>query len=311
MAAQHFGHSGCLRLYHKGTILLYSATQMKQVQDGDLIVVRRSEIHRPNTVPGTPTALSTHQADFTRHPLTKHVEKAGADYESILTERTKGAALDGMSRYAMDYVRHPLIPNPPYQPPSALELHNEPLGTTTYSREFPWREGTPRKALGSISDSAVRQSSLSEASQKERFKGASSYSVDFSWRDGTMRELALSPQFLRMSSVGPPPDTPFSAVSTYASDFQKLCAGRQKSARPKEDLSRLNAPFQGTSEYRREYDEKRESARRECVQLAEEAFEGQTAKELLKLAQEAGATADILIDEVPASTGAEIEVLPV
>merc|ERR1711959_785845 len=48
-AAQNFGHSGCRRLYHHGHKLLYHPAQMNEVQDQDIIVIRKSEIHRPVT----------------------------------------------------------------------------------------------------------------------------------------------------------------------------------------------------------------------------------------------------------------------
>merc|ERR1712159_561036 len=58
------------------------------------------------------------------------------DHVSNLTERTKNTPLDGMSRYALDYVKHPYAKPDPYQPPNALDLHDEPLGKTTYRREY-------------------------------------------------------------------------------------------------------------------------------------------------------------------------------
>jgi len=300
MAAQNFGHSGCLRLYHQGTTLLYHPAQLNQIQDGDIIIVRKSDCHRPPTAPGTPRALSTHQADFHKHPVERPATTAGKDYESALTERSKGASLDGMSRYATDYVRHPIQPVIPYKPPSALELHNEPLGTTTYAREFPWRETSKRRAL--VDDRDLRASSLSKASQQERFKGNSSYSIDYPRRDYVEPgKLAMAPKALYESSVKPPP-TPFVDATTYSSDFQKLGPGRQRSAKPKGDAMRMNEPFVGTSEYRREYDEKSATDRSLAIQLAMEAFEGQTAQELQKAAEEALRDGGLEELEVPATS---------
>lgn len=299
-AAQNFGHSGLLRLYLHGTTLLYHPAQMQQVQDQDIIIVRKADIHRPVTQAGTPRALSTHQADFIRHPLKRPTTAAGADYESSLTDRTKNAPLDGMSRYALDYVQHPYARPEPYQPPNALELHTEPLGKTTYSQEFPWREHAVRKAAGN--DRALRESSLSAESKGHPFKGDTSYKIDYPRRPyAAPSELAMSPLCLRQSSVGPTTNE-FSATSTYTSDFQKLGPGRQRSCKPKGDLSSRSDPFDGSSEYRREYLEPCRKDRNMWVQLAREAFEGQTAEGLRKLAEEAmrdGGTGDI---EVPPGT---------
>merc|ERR1712072_873775 len=58
VAAQQFGHHGCLRLFFKGTSLLYHPSQMKMLKDGDVVVVRRS-MHRVDG--GTGKDISTHQ----------------------------------------------------------------------------------------------------------------------------------------------------------------------------------------------------------------------------------------------------------
>lgn len=294
-AAQNFGHSGCLRLYHQGSVLLYHPMQLTQVQDGDIIIVRKSDSHRPSTS-GTPRMQSTHQADFIKHSMDKYKGHVGADYESCLTERTKGAVLDGMSRYATDYVKHPILPCQPYQPPAALHLINAKLDTSTYKREFPWREGGAR-AKG-VDDKAVRESSLSMASQMEKFAGDSSYSIDYPKRPYTSPRATMVPTV----SVKPPP-TKFSPDTTYSNDFKKLAVNRHRGVKPSDTSGMDPQPFHGTSEYRREYLERGQSGRSPmCIQLAEEAFDGQCSQGLSQAAEAAlkdGLTVDLQLPVTP------------
>jgi len=306
-AAQNFGHSGCLRLFLHGKTLLYHPAQMNQILDQDIIIVRKTDIHRPVTTPGTPRAISTHQADFTKPAYRRPTTAAGADNESCLTERSRGVPMEGMSRYAMDYVKHPYAAPTPFKPPNAFEMHDEPTGTTTYSREFPWREAAVQKAC--TNDRALRESSLSAETMGKPLDGTSSYRIDYPRRPYERpEELAMDPLGLRKSSVGPPEGTPFAAVSTYNCDFKKLGIGKQKSCRPKNTNTYMNEPFQGTSEYRREYLERSINDRSMMVQLAQEAFEGLAATALRKMADEAVRTGKIPQPEVPLQS--EVEVFP-
>lgn len=310
-AAQNFGHSGCLRLYHQGTSLIYNAAQMNQIQDGDIIIVRKSEVNRPATTAGTPRMMSTHQADFTKHPYARPVTRDGCDRESVLTDLAKGVPLDGMSRYALDYIKHPINPPVPYKPPSALESQRaEPLGTTTYKREFPWREGSKRSAA--VDDKALRESSLSSQSVGEKFRGASSYSIDYPRLEGMQAraELARLPAELRASSLSMG-ESGFSSETTYGKDFQKLGNGRQRSAKPKGDVARFGEPFLGTSEYRREYHElPLDPDRNMCVQLASEAFEGQCADELRMATAEALEAGFVVELELPPGVALDLDEAP-
>lgn len=280
IAAQNFGHSGCLRLFHHGTSLLYHPCQMKEIEDGDTIVVRKSDCFRPVAAE---TPLSTHQADYLKRPYQRPRTGNGDDYESTLTDGTKGDRMDNMSRYATDFVRHPIEPRVPFKPPSALHLTKEGTGTTTYSREFPWRETNARKAL--IDDRAVRESSLSLASQKEPFQGSSSYTIDYPRRPLTAPEpIAFD---AARESLQPLP-TPFDGVTTYASDFQKLKYRKQRSAKPAAAQELIAATFTGTTEYRRTYHEFGFGAdRSEHIKLCEEAFQGQDAKEICESVEDA------------------------
>merc|ERR1712110_1355546 len=129
---------------------------MHQLQDQDLIVVRKADSVRPVVQVGTPRAVSTQQADFTKHPTRKPSAALGADYESCLSPRSK-QLFEGTSQYSLDYVKHPYSKPQIHQPGSNLELHNEPLGKTSYSQEFCCPPVSVRSSK-SFDDQALRTS---------------------------------------------------------------------------------------------------------------------------------------------------------
>lgn len=257
-AAQIFGHGGALRLYHRGSILLYHATQMNQLQDGDLVVVSRTASYRPVTPAITPRVMSTQQADFQKRAFQAPALSAAPDYESILTDdmrKLKGVPIEGMSRYASDFVLHPLSPRqPPLRQTATLGFDDKsPMATSSYGREFFWQE--VGLSPSGFDLQAKRESSILQASPSSRFDGRSSYTSDFT------RSEPVSPrEVIQPVQLAKLPPIAFSAISTYGSDFkltgsfQQLLSGRQPSARPKR-AEMPNQPFVGTSEYRGEYHE--------------------------------------------------------
>lgn len=252
-AAQQFGHGGCLRLYHQGTSLLYHPMQLKQLQDGDCIAVHRCESHRPITPADSPKVLTTtFQSSYQKHVTQRPKLGVGADYQSCLTDRMKGS-MQGMSRYAADFVKHPLSPRVAFKPPSAIEMHNEPMGTTSYSREYTFHKDAIDAAHAD--HTAVRASSLLLASPQGAFEGCSNYTDNFKWHANSQREAAMTDS---TSSVQPPPSV-FSGMTTYNSNFQN-CSGveRQRICKPlgKAVFESSEAPFDGTSEYRNQYHER-------------------------------------------------------
>lgn len=298
-AAQNFGHSGCLRLYHKGTSLLYHPSQMRHLQDGDTIIVRKSDSHRPSTSGDTPRMQSTQQADFQKYPATRPRDGRANDYASILSDQMKGGPLKGMSRYAIDYVKHPMSAREAFKPPSALELHDDPLGTTTYKKEFLWRECNRPKT--SANDQAVRESSLSQQDAGARFDGDSSYRMDYKRNQVQRRDMeqaVVMSRALRASSLFCDYKD-FSGSTTYSADFTKLPAGRQRSLKPKEN-ERAFEPFDGTSEYRRTYHEQAvREARPASVHLTSEKFDGVTSEVLCDAAEAAAREGRTVEWEVP------------
>lgn len=307
-AAQNFGHSGCIRLYHQGTSLLYHPSQMRHLKDGDMIIVRKSDSHRPSTSGDTPRMLSTHQADFQKYPLERPRNGKGNDYASILSEQMKGGPLKGMSRYAIDYVKHPMSAREAFKPPSALELHDDPLGSTTYKTEFPWRECSRHKS--SIDDKAVRESALSQQDAGQRFDGDSSYNIDYKRNKVQKRDMeqaVVMSRALRASSLFCDYKE-FSGSTTYSADFTKLNAGRQRNLKPKEN-ERAFEPFDGSSEYRREYHEQAvRQGRPTSVHLASEVFDGVASKELCAAAETAAREGRTMEFEVPVTSDLRLAV---
>lgn len=293
LAAQNFGHSGCLRLFHHGTTLLYHPAQMSQIQDGDYIIVRKSESMALPSRASTPR--STHQADFHKRPFQKPRGPACTDEESTLTELSR-VPFDGTSRYTQDFTRHPIEEVVPYKPPSAIHLTNALTGTTTYSREFPWRESSStRRAL--VDDRDLRKSSLSEAAHSARFHGTSSYTIDYPRHEPAYVQ-GLANSAIVDSLKGPP--SSFNAVSTYATDFKHLGRGRQRSAKPKPAYETSTDPFNGTSEYRREYHElSMNSARNMFVKLASEQLRSKDGDDMIASAKAAATEGESVEFEVP------------
>lgn len=246
LAAQHFGHSGCLRLYRNGLHLLYHPMQVKHLSDGDVVIVRRFE-HRPVENAGD-TEKSTQQSDFVWHRPKTSRRGSGKDWVSSLS--TNGDhPLDGKSRYAEDYVEHPLSQMAPYQPPAAMSLPVAKIGTTSYSEHFPWRDSkTPRRPLGSD-----YITSLSADAKGCPFDGATSYLMDYKKPPlehiGAAR--ALGSDYLSTLSEDQQ-RAPFDGCSTYYDDYKKFDKGRQSAFRPRGQILQKE-PFKGTSEYRREY----------------------------------------------------------
>jgi len=255
-AAQMFGHGGALRLYHRGSTLLYHASQMSQLRDGDLVVVRRTASYRPVTPAITPRVLSTHQADFQKRSFQAPALSAAPDYESTLTDdmrKLRGVPIEGMSRYASDFVIHPISARQPTLKQTATLGFDDksPMATSSYGREFFWQEPPHTIAAQAKKES----SNILLASPTSRFDGRSSYTSDFTRSEPVSpRELIQPVQLAKL------PEIAFAAVSTYGCDFKmtgsskQLLSGRQPSARPKR-AEMPNQPFVGTSEYRGEFHE--------------------------------------------------------
>lgn len=265
LAAQYFGHSGCLRLYRNGLHLLYHPTQMKHLADGDVVVVRRSE-HRPMTS-GQKDA-STHQSDFVWHRPKTSARGCGNDWISTLSETTHGRPLDGKSRYAEDYVEHPLSREAPFQPPAALHLHDDKTGTTSYAEHFPWRNNkTPRRKTGNDYNTSLATDA--------RFDGATSYNLDYKKPpleySGAAR--ALGSDYLSSLSEDQQ-RAPFDGCSTYYADYKKFDKGRQLTFKPRGQELRKE-PFLGSSEYRRQYLGPSKSTNKDNIFIGREKIDSQ------------------------------------
>lgn len=253
-AAQNFGHFGCIRLYHLntavGAALLYHPTQFNLLKDGDVVEMKRMESHRPVTPLDTPKVWqTTAQSDYRSRIAQRPAARVVPDVRVVLPPGIAGASLESESTYAAQFVVHAHSVRESFNPPSALELHDEPIASSSYSKEFSWRENNSKNV--GMDHSALTGSSLLLASPNGGFEGISSYNTDFAKRKpGTPR----SPMNAAAINSLKPPDVPFVPSTTYNTNYQKLGPGKQKSCRPR-GQEYAKEPFLATTDYRDSYNQ--------------------------------------------------------
>lgn len=264
VAAQHFGHGGCLKLLHNGTKLIYHPSQITQIEDGDTITVKHLDGFRTVPAEGTATGNSTARSDYQKHPPAPPRLPVGSDDQSTLTVQSARQRFEGMSRYASDFVRHVNVtPREPCKQTPSMELHTEPTGVTCHQSEFTWRKGEMRENLCDDSKSA-----LTVAAVAAPFEGKSSYNIEYVKHPRVKAELAR-PAHGFEASAGDASQDFVCQGSTYEADFREFPDFRRQSARPPRTRERPE-PFAGSSEYRRQYGEK--LVDRPIKQLALESF---------------------------------------
>jgi hypothetical protein len=253
LASRHFAHggSGRMRLFLKGREL-HHPMAVADLQDGDVLTVR---VEQNRAFPATAErVLSTHQADFVKFPPGETVKPVSDDNASTLTAETRCAKLEGQSRYATDFVKHPRVPRVQMTEHALYGTHflkhaGESVSKSTYSSHYPWHNTLAADSAGSDERSA-----LSDAARGHPFTGRSSYSDDFPRRFGappepakaacTDYESTLTDQVMKSS---------FDGMTVYNQHFVKHpLTGRQPSARPAR-TSAESGTFAGSSEYNNQY----------------------------------------------------------
>lgn len=250
-AALHFdpkGRSPRVRMFHKGREM-HHPLSIAELKDGDEVVIK---LDRPrNLQQAGDRVVTTHQADYVRHPARPRTPPSMSDATSALTgDRTR---LEGQSSYTADYPRHPAVPRPPSTTGQVnysmhfLQHSAEPVRHSHYAQHFPWHETQPRPAAGDDSASV-----LTAAIRGQPFSARSSYADDYRQREanpprkacGNDTASTLTEHVARQA---------FDGLSQYAADFVKHSSDcRQPSARPDRGSYR-GQPFDGDSEYRRQF----------------------------------------------------------
>lgn len=251
-ASLHFDPSNRnarLRMFHKGREM-HHPMAIADLKDGDEVVIK---MDRPNGLQQAgDRVLTTHQADYIKHPARPRTPPAMTDDTSALSAERK--KLDGQSSYTSDYPRHPSAVRPPStSPPAPFSMHfmqnaAEPVRHSSYATHFPWHNTQPRPSAGDDTASV-----LTDAMRGQPFSARSSYADDYRKREaqgmppralGNDTASTLTDQVARQA---------FSGQSQYNVDFVKHSSDcRQPSARPDRGSS-WGQPFAGDSEYRRQY----------------------------------------------------------
>mmetsp|Transcript_53524 Transcript_53524/g.98995 ORF Transcript_53524/g.98995 Transcript_53524/m.98995 type:complete len:294 (-) Transcript_53524:100-981(-) len=222
-AQKHFGHKGKkLGLWHQGRQAIQHQRHVDPVKHEDVVVVTWSgEKDLYNH-------LTTHQADFVRHPLNRPRAQSGP--------RTPGPTIpfEGQSSYAYDFVKHPLSKTDPVAARgTSWRPTDAPTGTTTYSNHYvrhPLKGPEPPMVVA--------------ARQTLPFEGKSSYAQDFV-------KHPIKPAVVHRPEERMAPPGTFDAITTYASAY----VGHMPRPRtPREGRSApTSLPFHGNSEYKQEY----------------------------------------------------------
>mmetsp|Transcript_107011 Transcript_107011/g.209783 ORF Transcript_107011/g.209783 Transcript_107011/m.209783 type:complete len:320 (-) Transcript_107011:115-1074(-) len=223
-AERHFGnHAG---LYHHGKYKVHKGHHVDAIVHNDVIVVKRKVGNRG------PPAITTHQADYIKHPLKGH-GPVGPRREGPMSS----GKFEGKSAYHMDYVPHPLEANRGFKPESTWKQSLEPTGQSSYRTHF-----TPHPLERSLA--------LKPADQDQRpslpFEGVSSYLNDY------IRHNVRPSTAAKVQQRDFVPGT-FEGASTYNADFVKHPFDRSKPHHRHDAIRPEARPFDGTTEYNREY----------------------------------------------------------
>mmetsp|Transcript_37921 Transcript_37921/g.80589 ORF Transcript_37921/g.80589 Transcript_37921/m.80589 type:complete len:312 (+) Transcript_37921:105-1040(+) len=251
IASRQFNYDGRMRFYCKGKEM-HHPLAVSTLQDGDVITVRLDS-SRAIASAGE-KMLSTHQADFVRHPPGPPVEYKGNDSASTLTSDTRQCRLEGQSRYASDYIKHPRTPRQIPVDPALFHSHflshaGEAEQKSTYLSHFPWHNAQAANSAGSD-----ELSTLSEAGRGHPFQGRSSYADDFITRVGERQKPVQASGSDHASTLTDmTAKSKFEGLSSYNADFIKHNLNcRMPSARPIHSDS-ASGTFEGASEYRCQY----------------------------------------------------------
>lgn len=223
VAERHFGnHAG---LYHHGKYKVHKSHHVDAIGHGDVVVVKRQPTNTG------PPAVTTHQADYIKHPL----EGLGPQEHRKEQPRYTGK-LEGKSGYHTDFVPHPLEAKRDFKPEATWKQSMEPTGQSSYRTNF-------------IPHPLSRSLSLKPADQDQRrslpFEGMTSYLSDYVRHNGKPGTAAKAQQREYMPGK-------FEGASTYNADFIKHPFDRSK-PQNFETVRREARPFDGSTEYGSRY----------------------------------------------------------
>jgi len=244
------GRSSRMRMFHHGREL-HHPLAVESLKDGDVVTVR---LEKPPLQVAADRVLTTHQADFVKHPTQSRTLPSNDDGGAAVGAALRGRRCEGQSSYSSDYVRHHDVERPESvngQVKYSTHWLSTPRGTdrteSTYNSLFPWHDSKP----GASGVSGAVASVLSDASRGHVFSARSTYADEYQHREAqppTMPFRASASVVTEQARGGA-----FSGASQYAADFVKHSGDcRQPSARPdRSDYS--YQPFEANSEYRQQF----------------------------------------------------------
>jgi len=223
------GSSKPLRMFHHGKVVITHPNHMSNLKDGDVVVLTANPDEQG------PPPLSTHQAHYVPHPL--QAKKPPADQDGP----KDSVPFEGRSSYNVDYIPHPLEARDSAKPPKNVWEPGRTgvkTGKSTYASEYPWHAVKPPD----------KTSKHAPPGKAVPFEGLSSYQQDYVKHPTRPRSAAGRPK------PQAPTSGPFEGCTTYTTDYKKFQVPQTRPIRNGgSNLHSEPKPFEGSSEYRREY----------------------------------------------------------
>jgi hypothetical protein len=138
-AEKYFGHSGELKLYHRGLYPILDDAQLASVQDGDFIIVTWGD--QKLSTKQVAQMVSTYIEDYVPQRIEPRPNRRSPAAEPFIPHR-----VTEQSSYASNFVRHEVeLQQPPCSPRNMIPAPSPvPTGRTSYADEFVWRDALQR-----------------------------------------------------------------------------------------------------------------------------------------------------------------------
>eukprot|EP00439_Symbiodinium_sp_Y106_P031898 s6399_g3.t2 len=230
-ANKHFGVRAQkpLRMYHHGKVVITHAQHVTNLKDGDVVVVTVTDEEQG------PPPISTHQAHYVPHRLEAKKPPPAQDGPG------EGVPFDGKSSYTVDYIPHPLEVRDKAKPPRNVwepGRTDAKTGKSTYNSEFPWHTVKPPEST---------KKQVPPAGHVP-FDGVTSYQHDYIKHPNRPRSATGRPK------PQLPASGPFDGSTTYTTDYKRFHVPQARPLKPHDGVLKTDKnPFEGASEYRREY----------------------------------------------------------
>lgn len=213
----------------------------REVNDEDVVILR---LETPDlTQPRNMT--TTHMANFVQHPI----ERRGPPPTPPSGPTMRPPKFEGRSCYTADYIEHPYeSPVKDKKPPRAAWAPNDvPMASrSTYAENYPWHNPEPQAKTPRPDRSRTYNN------DSVPFKGQTSYNQDYV-KHAPQRPKSSQGRSSSRRKEQPPEPVQFSGSTTYHNDYKKHANAQTQRIPPWTQDVAASPPFQGTSEYQKEY----------------------------------------------------------